>query len=65
MNNFETFIKKYPNKYWNWDCLSQNPNISLDFIKQNSNFPWSYIYLSQNQKMNSINVKYFKILSKK
>ena len=27
-------IEKYPNKPWDWRCISQNPNITMDFIEK-------------------------------
>jgi hypothetical protein len=28
-------VKKYPDKRWNWNSLSRNPNITMDIIKSN------------------------------
>ena len=27
-------IEKYPNKPWNWDYISKNPNITIEFIEK-------------------------------
>ena len=28
-------IEKYPEKPWNWNCISSNPNITIKFIEKN------------------------------
>jgi hypothetical protein len=29
------FLKKYPNKPWDWVGISKNPNITMEFIEKN------------------------------
>ena len=42
MSLFTNLLKKYPDKDWNMDAVSSNPNISLDFIRDNPNIKWSW-----------------------
>jgi hypothetical protein len=41
-------IEKYPEKSWDWDCISENPHITMEFIEKyihNINFK----HLSKNK----------------
>jgi hypothetical protein len=29
-----TFIHTYPDKDWNWNAISSNPNITIEFIEK-------------------------------
>ena len=29
------FIEKHPDKPWHWDGISENPNITMEFIEKN------------------------------
>ena len=42
------FIKKNPNKPWDFDCLSANPSITWDIVKDNPDVPWNFALLSAN-----------------
>ena len=46
------FIKNNPDKPWNYDYVSKNPNITIEILKNNSNIPWNYKYLSENININ-------------
>lgn len=35
-------------KPWNWQCLSINPNITIDHILKYPNLPWVWFELSRN-----------------
>ena len=48
MNTLEKLIQKYPNKPWGWAAISENPNITLEFIEKNSSKPWNWYYISLN-----------------
>jgi len=32
-------IKKYPNKKWNWNAVSKNPNVNSDIVESNPQIP--------------------------
>ena len=33
MNTLEYLLEKYPDKPWNWNDISRNPNITIKFIE--------------------------------
>ena len=41
-------VEKYPNKPWNWNRLSSNPNITMEFIEKYPDKPWDWNELSRN-----------------
>ncbi len=41
-NELILLLGKFPNKNWDYFSLSQNPNITIDYIKYNSNKDWNY-----------------------
>ena len=45
----EKLIYKYPDKLWNWQWLSENPNITMDFVERHLDKPWNWNWLSENQ----------------
>lgn len=49
----EKLIIKYPSKLilWDWDKLSENPNISIEFIDNNMNLPWNFSCVSENPNL--------------
>lgn len=47
----EQAVLRYPNKDWDWDKLSENPNISMEFILKLSNKPWNWNYVSKNPNL--------------
>ena len=48
INHLEILLKLNPNKPWDWDELSLNPNITWEIIQQNKDKPWNWYWLSQN-----------------
>jgi hypothetical protein len=42
------YIKQTPDKPWNYDSLSQNPNITWDAVAANPDKAWDYDNLSWN-----------------
>ena len=48
MNELEKLLKKYPDKPWNWEWISRNPNITIDIINQNPDKPWNWDLISNN-----------------
>jgi hypothetical protein len=47
-NHLHKLITKFPDKPWNWECLSNNPNTTIDMVLANSDKPWRWSYLSEN-----------------
>ena len=35
MTILQYLFEKYPNKPWDWDRVSSNPNITMEFIEKN------------------------------
>ena len=48
MNILMYLLKKYPEKPWDWRNISQNPNITIEFIEKNIN-KINFQRLSQNK----------------
>lgn len=44
-------ILKFPNNSWDWDSLSQNPNITLLFIDMTPYLFWDFAYVSYNPNL--------------
>ncbi len=42
------YILDHPDKPWEYDMLSQNPNITWEIVKNNPYKPWDYNWLSLN-----------------
>jgi len=42
------FILDNPDKPWDWDKLSRNPNVTWDIVQQNTDIPWDWYVLSAN-----------------
>ncbi len=47
-NHLTTLLKLFPNEKWNYDYLSKNPNIDIDYVKNNDDKPWNYENFSEN-----------------
>ena len=48
--HYWNFLMKYENKInWNWKCISQNPNITMEMIEKYIDKPWSWVGISQNK----------------
>jgi len=41
-------IEKYPDKPWNWEYISYNPNITMEIIEKYPEKPWVWWGISQN-----------------
>ena len=54
------FIEKYPDIPWDWEAISDNPNITMDIIEKYPDklWEWKYISLNRNITMEFIE-KYF------
>jgi len=40
-NSLIKLIKAYPDKPWNWNDLSNNPNITFDIVNAYPDKPWN------------------------
>ena len=45
-------LEKYSNKPWDWEGISQNPNITVDFIEKHPDFYWDWYGISVNSNIN-------------
>jgi hypothetical protein len=49
------FLEKYkddPNIPWNWDIVSMNNNITMDFVERNmEGVPWNWEYIARNKNL--------------
>ena len=50
-------IELYPDKPWSYCWLSQNPNITWEFVQANPDKPWDYYRLSSNPNITWDNVQ--------
>ena len=41
-------LKKYPEKPWDWDNISYNPNLALEIIEKYPEKPWDWTGISRN-----------------
>ena len=48
MNMLWYLIEKYPEKPWNWDGISRNPNITMEFIEKYPDKQWNWKWISKN-----------------
>jgi hypothetical protein len=39
---FDTFLEQHPDFPWVWYRLSQNPNLSFQYVLDNPNLPWDW-----------------------
>jgi hypothetical protein len=46
MSSWFNYIKNNPDKPWNYDYLSYNPNITWDIVATNPDKPWNWSFLS-------------------
>ena len=44
-------IKKNPDKPWDWDGISRNPNITMEMIENDPDKPWNWKYISINPNL--------------
>ena len=47
------FILDTPDKDWDWESISRNPNITWDIIRDNQDKPWNWSALSKNSMSKS------------
>ncbi len=47
MSILEYLLEKYPDKNWDYERLSINPNITFEYIKNNLTKEWDWEFISQ------------------
>src|SRR3989344_2038442 len=47
-NHLLILLRTFPDKQWNWDGISSNPNITWDIITANPDKPWDWYGISLN-----------------
>ena len=47
-SELEKLILKYPEKPWDWEWISQNPNITMEMIEKYPEKSWNWEWISQN-----------------
>ena len=47
-NDWTNFVIKTQNKPWNYDELSNNPNVTWELVQALPDKPWNYYFLSSN-----------------
>lgn len=47
--NILPIVKEFSHKMWEWDVLSYNPFLTVEFIKEFPTKPWSFDSLSENE----------------
>ena len=54
--DLEKLLSRFPDKPWDWDSLSRNPNIIFEHVLANPDKPWNWSYLSRNPNVTIENV---------
>lgn len=47
-NHLRTLLKFWPNSEWDWESISENINISWEFIQENQHLPWDWECVPSN-----------------
>ena len=47
-NTLIRLLEAFPDKPWDWDYISRNPNITMKDILEHHEFPWDWDYISRN-----------------
>ena len=48
-NHLWELIELYPDKNWDWNYISRNPNITWEIIQDNPDKDWDWGYISYNK----------------
>ncbi len=48
VNHLAELIQRNPDKSWDWDYVSRNPNITWEYIQSNPDMPWDWDNVSCN-----------------
>ena len=51
MNILMYLLEKYPDKHWNWQWISCNPNITMEIIEKHPEKPWNWYSISKNPNL--------------
>ena len=51
MNPLLYLLEKYPEKPWNWHCISSNPNLTMKYIEKHPKKPWGWYGISSNPNL--------------
>ena len=51
MNELIQLLEKFPDKEWNWDELSYNPNITIEIVEKYPDKEWNWTEISNNIKL--------------
>ena len=54
-SDIERLLIEFPNKDWNWEAVSLNPNLTFEFVKKHIDKPWNWEDISQNYLLYDIN----------
>ena len=47
-NPYWNFIASHPEVDWDWEIVTQNPNITSEIVANNLSYPWDFEYVSSN-----------------
>ena len=47
-NELIKLLQTFPDKQWNWNCISCNPNITMDYIEKYPEKHWNWSSISFN-----------------
>lgn len=50
-NELIKILEAFPNREWNWNYVSSNPNITMDYIDSHPEFPWDFRWVSMNPNL--------------
>ena len=48
---FYDLVLLNPDKPWNWEYISENPNITWEIIQANPDKPWNWRHISKNSNI--------------
>lgn len=51
-NDLVKLLEAFPDENWDWDELSCNPNITIEYIESHPEYKWDYNYLFANPNIN-------------
>ena len=51
MNTLTYLLEKHPELPWNWDDISMNTNITMEFIETYPEKPWDWFHISMNPNL--------------
>ncbi len=45
------YIDQHPEKPWDWDWISRNPNLTMKFVEDHQDKPWDWVGISWNPNL--------------